>query len=85
MDDLFEDEHLDAVNFFQHTCHPSEGDTILTSPPARFSATPASIHRHAPRSGEHSVEVLHELGLSDDRIQELCNTGAVSGASENTK
>ncbi|MGI9480302.1 MAG: CaiB/BaiF CoA transferase family protein [Hyphomicrobiaceae bacterium] len=80
MDDLFEDEHLAAVNFFQRTCHPSEGETILTSPPARFSDTPASIHRHAPRPGEHSVDVLKEIGLSDDLIRELCTSGAVGSA-----
>lgn len=82
MDDLFEDEHLDAVSFFHHARHPSEGDTILTSPPAKFSATPSSIHRHAPHAGEHGVEVLKEIGISDERIRELHSTGAVGSPSE---
>lgn len=77
MDDLFEDQHLDAGQFFHRSRHPSEGDTILTAPPAKFSATPSSIHRPAPHAGEHSVELLQEIGLADDRIQELCDTGAV--------
>lgn len=79
LDDLFGDAHLDAGQFFHRSRHPSEGDTVLTTPPAKFSVTPSSIHRHAPHAGEHSIELLQEIGLADDRIQELCETGAVSG------
>ena len=71
LDDLFEDEHLRAVDFFHRSRHPSEGETVLTGPPVRYSATPASIHRHAPRYREQGVEVLRELGYTDDEIANL--------------
>jgi crotonobetainyl-CoA:carnitine CoA-transferase CaiB-like acyl-CoA transferase len=77
LDDLFDDEHLRAINFFAHSAHPSEGDTVLAQLPLNFSATPTSIHRYAPQLGEHGDEVLRELGLSDDELHELRQTGAL--------
>ena len=47
MDDLFDDEHLNAVGFFERTEHVSEGRTIVPKLPLNFSKTPTSIHRHA--------------------------------------
>ncbi len=63
MEDLEDDPHLQAVDFFQHYDHPHAGPYVTTRPPARFSATPASIRRHAPRLGEHTDEVLAEFGV----------------------
>ena len=77
LDDLFEDEHLRAVGFFRRSTHPSEGETVLPEPPVRFSATPASIHRPAPRYGEHGAEVLRELGYTEEEIERLKECGAL--------
>ena len=46
-------------------------------PPARYSATPTSLGRHAPRLDEHTDEVLAELGLDADRITDLRTRGVV--------
>ena len=80
MDDLFGDEHLNAVDFFERSHHPSEGDTIVPGPPVKFKKTPSSIHRHAPRHGEHSDEVLREAGFDEREIRELHASGAVPGS-----
>lgn len=53
------------------------GETAYLSPPWRFERTPASIDRHAPRLGEHSAEILRELGLSDAEIDTLRESGAI--------
>ena len=43
--------------------HPAAGRLREPRPAPRFSATPASVGRHAPRFGEHSDEIVTELGL----------------------
>jgi crotonobetainyl-CoA:carnitine CoA-transferase CaiB-like acyl-CoA transferase len=45
--------------------------------PFRFSQTPASITGRPPRLGEHTVDILRELGLDDDKIQSLLDEGTV--------
>jgi crotonobetainyl-CoA:carnitine CoA-transferase CaiB-like acyl-CoA transferase len=61
-EDLLEDEHLQAVGFFQRDVHPSEGEVRTVSSPVRFSRTPGSIERLAPRLNEHRDEILEEIG-----------------------
>ncbi len=63
MDDLMSDPHLEAVGLFQRYEHPEAGAYYNVRPPVRFSKTPANIRRHPPRLGEHTAEVLAELGL----------------------
>jgi len=80
LDDLFENQHLQAIGFFHHATHPSEGATVLPKPTVQFSATPVSIHCHAPRYGEHGAEVLKELWYTQNEIEGLEECGALGGA-----
>lgn len=72
IDSLIDDEHLAAVGFFQDVNHPSEGLIRLSDVPTRWSASQPSFRMHPPRIGEHSVELLSELGFSGVEIDELC-------------
>ncbi|MEA2329825.1 MAG: hypothetical protein QOE68_4784 [Thermoanaerobaculia bacterium] len=67
LDEVMDDPHLVATGFFQRRQHPSEGEYIALSHPVRFSATPASIRRDAPRIGEHTDEVLSGIGQGPAR------------------
>jgi len=62
MGDLLASEHLKARGFFATL---DSGGAPLTVPgaPYRFSATPWSIRRPAPRLGQHTAEVLREIGI----------------------
>jgi crotonobetainyl-CoA:carnitine CoA-transferase CaiB-like acyl-CoA transferase len=56
---------------------PRFGPVRYLAPPIRFERTPASIDRHAPRLGEHTDEVLGELGVSPQQIARLRESGAI--------
>lgn len=60
---LLEDPHLKAVGFWRDVKHPSEGALRMADIPVRFSDTPGSIRRHAPRLGEHTEEILREIDM----------------------
>jgi formyl-CoA transferase len=77
---VLEDPHLKDVGFFQSVEHPSEGAIISMANPVGLSATPVQPARLAPLPGEHTVEVLRELGLDDDRIGQLQEQGIVAAA-----
>jgi crotonobetainyl-CoA:carnitine CoA-transferase CaiB-like acyl-CoA transferase len=80
-DDLFEDEHLRATGYWRVMEHPTEGRLRLPGVPSTFSASPGSIRRLPPRLGEHSLEVLEELGYSGEHIARMLASGATVQAS----
>jgi crotonobetainyl-CoA:carnitine CoA-transferase CaiB-like acyl-CoA transferase len=69
--DLLEDDYLRETRFFQQTRHPVYGDVTITAIPASFSASPPAIRRLWPALGEHTEEVLREVGFSDAEIGEV--------------
>jgi crotonobetainyl-CoA:carnitine CoA-transferase CaiB-like acyl-CoA transferase len=63
LEDLQADPHLAAVGLFERYEHPDAGTYVSLRPPVKFSATPANIRRHPPKLGEHTQELLAELGI----------------------
>ncbi len=56
-----------------------ERDGVVQPAPApRFSATPVAIQRPAPHAGQHTDEILAELGLGGEQIAKLRDVGAVA-------
>jgi crotonobetainyl-CoA:carnitine CoA-transferase CaiB-like acyl-CoA transferase len=66
LEDLELDPHLTAVGLIQRYEHPQVGTYKQIRPPVKFSKTPANIHRHPPRLGEHTTEVLAEVGVDEE-------------------
>ncbi|MDZ7784505.1 MAG: CoA transferase [Halioglobus sp.] len=58
--------------------HPEAGTMRYIRYPGHLSETPASLHRHPPRLGEHGAEILREAGYSDAQIEELAQDGVVA-------
>jgi crotonobetainyl-CoA:carnitine CoA-transferase CaiB-like acyl-CoA transferase len=58
--------------------HPAAGRLRQARPAARFSRTPPEIRRGAPRFGEHTQEILAELGYSADEIDALRADGVLT-------
>ncbi len=68
LDDLFTDAYLTETGYFQQFEHPIEGDVVIPAIPARFSETPANVHRPWPSLGQHTAEILAEAGYSQTEI-----------------
>jgi crotonobetainyl-CoA:carnitine CoA-transferase CaiB-like acyl-CoA transferase len=58
--------------------HPQAGRLRQARPAARFSRTPATIARGAPRLGEHTASVLAEVGFSEAEIADLRAAGTIA-------
>ena len=82
LETLIADPHLEATEFFSYFDHPSEGRLRDMAVPSRWSETQPKQSRHPPCLGEHSAEVLRELGYSDERIATLFKNGVSSAPPE---
>ena len=75
--EIVDDPHAIAIGMFEEFDHPVTGRTRLPRHPTNFHATPATLGGPSPALGQHTDEVLAELGLAD-RVAELRETGVVA-------
>jgi crotonobetainyl-CoA:carnitine CoA-transferase CaiB-like acyl-CoA transferase len=78
--EMHEDPQALAREMVVATEHPVAGRVQTLGLPVKFSATPGGIGRPAPVLGEHSREVLVELGFSERDIDRMIGAGAVVAA-----
>ncbi len=71
LEDIVADPHLAATGYFRAVEHPSEGRIRSMAVPSEWSESKPEYRRHAPRLGEHTTEVLREVGLPQETIDEL--------------
>ena len=79
-EEFFDDPQVEAMAMSQVVRHPQLGNLRMAGVPWRFSQTPGTIRRPAPRLGEHTGEVLAELGYGTEQIAGLEASGAVRAA-----
>lgn len=75
--DTLTDPHLAAREILHHSEHPVAGPYTSTGWPAPVSGQPFDISRPAPALGEHTTEVLAEIGYSAVDVAELHARGVV--------
>jgi crotonobetainyl-CoA:carnitine CoA-transferase CaiB-like acyl-CoA transferase len=73
--EVFDDEHIAARGVVKQIEHPRLGAMRATRNPVLLDHGGPDISRHAPMLGEHSDEVLRELGYSQAAIGELVASG----------
>jgi len=75
LEDLVNDPHLKSVDFWQIHQHPSEGSLRMARVPIQMSGARTDFKRLQPLLGEHSKEILQELGFDDSRISQWTTVG----------
>ena len=69
--EMIDHPQVQASELIVETDHPIAGRLRQTRAPARFSETPAEIRHGAPLHGEHTEEILKEVGFAEDEIENL--------------
>ena len=76
-DDLLEHEQIQANEILAEYEHPIAGTIRQPRPAARFDRSPSAIRRHAPGLGEHTAQLLDEIGYDAQQIETLQSQGVV--------
>ncbi|WP_108508537.1 CaiB/BaiF CoA transferase family protein [Polynucleobacter acidiphobus] len=75
--EVFENEQVISRGIEMRVPHPTAGTMKLVASPMRLSKTPVEVRMPPPLLGQHTDEVLHELGMSAAQINELHQRGIV--------
>ena len=79
-DQVFNDPHLKARNFFPDAPHAKLGAVKQIGSPMRLAETPPQMVRAGPLLGEHSAQVLSEAGYAAHEIRALAEAGVIREA-----
>jgi crotonobetainyl-CoA:carnitine CoA-transferase CaiB-like acyl-CoA transferase len=71
LDEVFSDPQVAHLGIAVAGHHPVRGDIRLVGQPVALSRTPARIDTMTPNAGEHTDQVLTELGLTAEEIKRL--------------
>jgi len=77
LDEVFSDPVVRHLGLIAEVDHPTAGRVRAPGIPVRLSGTPPSVRTPPPLLGEHTDEVLRELGYSDGEIGTLKRDGAI--------
>jgi formyl-CoA transferase len=78
IDQVVSDEQVAARDFVLDLPHTTLGSVRVTGSPMRLSRTPVRLERAGPVLGEHTLEVLCQLGLDEAAVAELEQAGIVA-------
>jgi len=76
-DQVFEDPQVRHLGLVTEMERPGYGKVKMLGLPFKASAAPLGIRRPAPRLGEHTAELLEELGWPRGEIERLAAAGAI--------
>jgi formyl-CoA transferase len=66
--EMFEEPQIEHLGMVKEVVSKHRGTQRLVGQPMQLTRTPSSIARAAPRRGEHSEEILREIGLHDAEL-----------------
>lgn len=71
IDQVFDNEQVQHLGLATPIGHPQLGEIQVLGLPVTLSRTPGGVRTPTPEKGEHSEEILRELGLGAEDIQQL--------------
>ncbi len=77
-EDLFNDPHLNESGGLLKIDIPNGGSTKLPAMPIEMNDRRFDVHQQVPAVGEHSKEILEEIGLNEETIDSLFKKSIVS-------
>ena len=77
MDQVFADPQVQHIGASAKVTHPDLGEITLLNQSVGLSRTPATIKTSSPIKGEHTEEVLTDLGLNKEEIENLKLEGTI--------
>ena len=75
MREVFEEPQVQHLGMVKEVVSKWHGPQRLVGQPVQLERTPSTVARAAPRRGEHSEEILLELGLNPDDLARMKATG----------
>jgi len=76
--DVLDDPHVQAMGFLKDMDYPGlSRPAPVVETPFRMSETPGELYRRAPTLGEHTDEVLGEIGMEAARLTALREAGVI--------
>ena len=72
---VFEEPQIQHLGIVKEVVSAHHGPQRLVGQPVQLERTPSTIARSAPKRGEHSEEILKELGLQNSELSNLKSKG----------
>jgi crotonobetainyl-CoA:carnitine CoA-transferase CaiB-like acyl-CoA transferase len=77
VEDIFRDPQYQARDMILAVDHPEFGQLKVPGIIPKLSRTPGSVQWLGPKLGEHKLEVLRQIGLSEQLIEQMATQGVI--------
>jgi crotonobetainyl-CoA:carnitine CoA-transferase CaiB-like acyl-CoA transferase len=77
IDEVVTDPQVLAREMVVALDHPTAGPVKMAGLPVKLSDTPGTLRTAAPLLGQHSADIVRELGYSETAVQELIDRGVI--------